>query len=743
MIARRLTRRNYIDILKKAKIGNEELTRLRGMLLQGDTLGMLDYLEKLPAEATVHRFIILKIMFTSERMYGDLGSCLSSLANAVSDYSAILHALASSNAACISPKGSHASCHQNPSLHSYGVSEYASQWHSQTKYIGRFKQAVLTHDNLFCLKWTYCESISSPSASTILNESCLRDDMDAQDQIELPFEAPPASILGSASSRPWRHYIRSLTTIFGEKRDYPIISIIVPTFNPKHDYLIKCLNSAFIQQYPSYEVVLIDDGSDNGIPIEVSRLYAENSNFVFSRLTSNSHITAATNLGISLARGDYVCFLDHDDELSIDALAVIGCCLLDHPSVDFFYSDEAKINEFDKIYDVFKKPAWSPCYLMSCGYTAHFSVYKKEYLEKTGLVQHGYDGAQDYFRALTTLVCGGAVAHIPRCLYYWREHSLSTALSSSDAKPYAFEAAKRALNKAIQTMPITDDVTVYEHPFIKGHTYMLPIIKSPQTITIVIPASNRSMTLHSGKQISHLNNLVNSIENSYAANHLLGIKLIIVCNSSIEPRQVRRFQAMPECSLVMCHSTRFDLAEMMNHGAETANSEYLVFMSDATEVITPEWLSVLLGYLRLPGVGCVAPKLIYSSGAIQHAGISCFGAPSYVDENQATFYPGHLGRNLTPREVTAVSSSCIMLTKSTFDLAGGFPIVLLPQIYRDTIFCNALSKKKLSSVVVPSVHLFCHAIGSRFSTEAISGQEAGLPKDLISHLGGIRENYSR
>ena len=119
------------------------------------------------------------------------------------------------------------------------------------------------------------------------------------------------------------------------------ISIIVPVYNVEK-YLEKCLNSILSQDYRGYEVLLIDDGSTDNSPMicdDFSRKY----NNIRVIHKTNGGLSAARNIGIKEAKGEYVFFVDSDDSLYSNALSclveplqneiidiVIGCINLEY-----------------------------------------------------------------------------------------------------------------------------------------------------------------------------------------------------------------------------------------------------------------------------------------------------------------------------------------------------------------------------------------------------------------------------
>ena len=96
------------------------------------------------------------------------------------------------------------------------------------------------------------------------------------------------------------------------------ISIIVPIFNAE-DYISRCLDSILEQSFTSYEVLLVDDGSTDSSPLICDRYSATDPRFRTLH-KPNGGVSSARNAGISLAKGEYIMFVDSDDALLPDAL---------------------------------------------------------------------------------------------------------------------------------------------------------------------------------------------------------------------------------------------------------------------------------------------------------------------------------------------------------------------------------------------------------------------------------------
>jgi len=95
--------------------------------------------------------------------------------------------------------------------------------------------------------------------------------------------------------------------------DKPEISIIIPTYNMGH-YICDALNSILAQAFDNYEVIVVDDGSTDNTKVVISP-YLKDKRFRYIYQVNSGHQSFPKNVGIKVARGKYLCFLDADDEL--------------------------------------------------------------------------------------------------------------------------------------------------------------------------------------------------------------------------------------------------------------------------------------------------------------------------------------------------------------------------------------------------------------------------------------------
>jgi glycosyltransferase involved in cell wall biosynthesis len=161
---------------------------------------------------------------------------------------------------------------------------------------------------------------------------------------------------------------------------------------------------------------------------------------------TNAGIAAASNQAITLATGDYIGFLDHDDMLTNNAMQTIARAIVDMPGLDVIYTDECKIDNRDDGHEIFFKPDWSPALMFNCMYIGHLTVYRRSLISEVGGLRSRFDASQDYDLALRVTERTTRIMHVGRVLYCWRKTAGSAAAGD---KPYARLTNIAALQDAI------------------------------------------------------------------------------------------------------------------------------------------------------------------------------------------------------------------------------------------------------------------------------------------------------
>src|ERR1044072_7167434 len=243
-----------------------------------------------------------------------------------------------------------------------------------------------------------------------------------------------------------RERVRRESQAFASK---PLISVITPVFNTPVEHLEQAVESALAQTYENWELVLVDDGSSaadllRALPL----LAARDRRIILKSPGRHEGISAASNLGLALARGEWVAFLDHDDVIEPDALFQIVSLLQSHPDADLIFSDEDKLAE-DGFEAPLFKPDWSPDFFLSYNYVGHLTALRRDLIQKAGGFRSQFDSAQDYDLFFRVTELTSRIHHIPRVLYHWRRSESSSAISVRQ-KPEQLEASRRAIEDHLQ-----------------------------------------------------------------------------------------------------------------------------------------------------------------------------------------------------------------------------------------------------------------------------------------------------
>ncbi|KXU91599.1 glycosyl transferase family 2 [Caballeronia megalochromosomata] len=503
--------------------------------------------------------------------------------------------------------------------------------------------------------------------------------------------------------------------LIGALRMRPFFSIVVPTYNTPLLYLERLLASVRAQWYGYYELILVDDKSPT-IEVRATVQAAAGGRVRTIMLAENHGISGATNAGIEAAQGDYVVFLDHDDELTADCLWELALAIA-QTDADFVYSDEDKLLPSDQFSEPFFKPDWSPDTMMSTMFTCHVSAVRRSLVVDIGGLRSEFDGAQDWDLVLRIAERTKRIVHIPKVLYHWRVIPGSVAADLAE-KPYAIDASVRAREAALQRRGIVGVLEPVAR--LPGHARVNYSLKGTPLISIIIPSRDNGAVL---------SQCVQSILSGSSYRHF---EIVVMDNGSREPdtvAQLLKLAAQPQVKVVP-HDFPFNYSEINNVGVRQAKGDILMFLNDDTEVISADWLDRMAGYAQQVHVGAVGAKLIFpNTRSVQHCGVVSLAAgPGHAFFGTDADTPMSFGRNILEFNWLAVTGACLMIERAKFDACGGFDETF-PIAYNDVELCFSLVEKGLYNVLCPSVELTHH--------ESLTRGDDGL--DPVKQARLIRE----
>lgn len=201
--------------------------------------------------------------------------------------------------------------------------------------------------------------------------------------------------------------------------DAGLISVAIPAYNTRPEFLRALAVSLISQTYQNWEAVIYDGCStDEEAVAAMNELSDPRIRVVHGQ--ANEGISGNTNRAIALCRGGYIALCDHDDVLTPDALwHAASVIAAEQP--DMLYSDEDKLTEDGRVRtDPHRKPDFCPDNLRSGNYICHLMVIRSELLERLGGLRPAFDGSQDHDLALRIAQSTQKIVHIPRILYHWR-----------------------------------------------------------------------------------------------------------------------------------------------------------------------------------------------------------------------------------------------------------------------------------------------------------------------------------
>lgn len=477
----------------------------------------------------------------------------------------------------------------------------------------------------------------------------------------------------------------------------PCISIVTPVFNTPAGWLTECVESVLAQAYGNLELILVDDASTSAETAEtLDRLSTRDSRIVLESNTKRSGISVASNRGIAVAKGAWIGFLDHDDFLEPDALFHFVKWLQDHRDADLVYSDEDKLTEQGFDSPIFK-PDWSPDFFLSCNYICHFTLIRRECLQKVGGFRPEFDGAQDYDLFLRIVETTNRIDHIPRILYHWRRSPASTA-DNIRRKPGSLETGRLVLETHLEREGKGGHVTVDW----ATHAYWIkrPLIETKR-VTVIVPIRD---------QIELLARCLDSLtsKTTYAP-----YEIVIVDNES-KSAEARAYLGQSK-HRVLHYDGPFNFSGMNNLAVEQTDSPWLLFLNNDTEVIDPEWLTLMAEHIQRPEIGAVGPKLLYPDDTVQHAGIviGVGGIADHAFRGWPADSPGVCRQLQTTRNYSAVTGACLLTRRDVFDQVGGFDEEQLPVTFSDVDLCLKISRAGYRIVYTPFVKLYHHESGTR------------------------------
>ncbi|MHB0990628.1 MAG: glycosyltransferase family 2 protein [Burkholderiales bacterium] len=492
--------------------------------------------------------------------------------------------------------------------------------------------------------------------------------------------------------------------IFAHK---PLISVVMPTYNPKAEWLIAAIESVRKQIYPHWELCIADDASTDKAIRPILEQYArEDTRIKVAFREQNGHISAASNSALELTTGEWIALLDHDDLLAEHALFWVADTINKNSEARLIYSDEDKIDENGVRLHPYFKCDWNPDLFYSHNMFSHLGIYHSQLVRQVGGFRIGLEGSQDYDLALRCIeqvhIKPEHIYHIPKVLYHWRVHAESTA-SSSAAKPYAMIAGEHAINEHLERQGINAKAELMTYSY--RVRYALPDVLP--LVSLIIPTRNG------------LNLLRQCMDSILSKTTYTNYEILIVDNGSDEPITLDYLNVLAKDSRirVVRDSRPFNYSALNNAAVKLARGKLIGLLNNDVEVITPGWLSEMVAIALQPGVGAVGARLWFPDKTLQHAGVilglGLGRVAGHAHRAVPETSPGYFGRAGIQQSFSAVTAACLLVQKAIYEQVDGLDETELQIAFNDIDFCLRVREMGYRNVWTPYAELYHYESATR------------------------------
>lgn len=484
----------------------------------------------------------------------------------------------------------------------------------------------------------------------------------------------------------------------------PLISICIPVYNVERKYLSECIDSILNQTYQNFEICLSNDCSTLEETIETLNEYeAKDSRIKVHHRTKNGHISKATNDALNIANGEFIGLMDNDDLLARNALAECVKVLNENPKLDFIYTDEDKMDMDGLRRDPHFKSDYAPDTLLGSNYLCHFEIMRKTIVDEIGGFRVGYEGAQDYdiFLRFLEKTTPEKVYHIPKILYHWRMIEGSTA-ATIDSKGYAVEKGRMSVEDSLKRRGIDAKVSI--HPKVPYYLVQYTYDIEPM-ISIIIPTKD------------HADVTEQCLQSLYSLTTYKNFEVILMNNNSEKKetfKLFKKYQDKYNNFRVIDANYEFNYSKINNQAVYESKGDFVVLLNNDTEIITPNWLEIMVGYAMQPHIGAVGTKLLYPDDTVQHAGvilgIGGIAQHCFIDNPRDDV--GFYGRLSVPFNYSAVTAACLMVEKKKYLEVNGLE-EKLQVAFNDVDFNLKLLKAGYYNICLNHIELYHHESKSR------------------------------
>lgn len=462
----------------------------------------------------------------------------------------------------------------------------------------------------------------------------------------------------------------------------PLFSILVPVYNTPIPYLREMLDSVRNQTYQKWQLCIANANPENEEVARILNQYLEmDKRIQVVNVPENLGIAQNTNKALSIAKGDYIGLLDHDDMLAADALFEAVKTVNDE-NADVIYTDEDKITmSGEKHFQPNFKPEFNLDMLRSNNYICHFFIAKASLMKEIGGFRGEYNGAQDYDMIFRCTERADNIVRIPKVLYHWRMHEQSTA-ENPESKRYAFDAGKKVIEDHLKRCGESAEVEMTEYP---GFYRVKYAIKEKPRVSVVIVKETKNMIPK---------DTLIKIADDYGRDR---VEFYVVDGNykgdiEFDGISINTLPWKKECNNT----------EMLNYGIEKTKNEYILVLSSYIIKVSDNYVETFVSNTMRKNVGAVGGKMYFSNGTIKNAGlfIKKDGTIEEVFKKLPRLCVGYMNRQSMQQNMQAITFDDIMFKKSLWKkIKNG--ISKSKSLQRDVEICTKIRGNDLLLVYTP------------------------------------------
>ena len=437
----------------------------------------------------------------------------------------------------------------------------------------------------------------------------------------------------------------------------------------------------FHQQDRSWQIIVFSKQDSDGCIRYLSSGKAAGQSVVFN---------ANGNLGFKdvLRRLDTqlpVLLLNEGDRLSEQANHYF-CETFENSDADILYCDTDSLNETGEQTSPCFLPDWNPELLFSTAYIKSGVLLMPDTLSRLeGEVFHTISGAIAHLVLMNKSL---RIGHIALPLVHIQKQQAHLEQELNDV--------------ATCISKHTDATSNYNQSMCLNQVMWQ---SSTPLVSLLIPTKN-------GKAL--VKACINSIlEKTTYTNY----EILLLDNGSDEQESLKYFDYLDTLDkvTVLKYDEPFNYSAINNFGAKHAKGSIIGLINNDIEVISPDWLTYMVGHAERENVGCVGAKLLYSDTRIQHAGVvlGYGGGAGHAHKNFPRFHSGYLNRINATSNYSAVTAACLLVKRSVFEHVGGLNEKDLAVAFNDVDFCLRVRELGLQNVYCAEAELFHHESVSR------------------------------